>query len=111
MSTLKLFKVTKNGKVSNSIFNVWNPITKTFSTTEDGLEIDFGYMNDITINCGNQSTIHAYGKNVIVNCGKNCKINLNCNEPINVNTGNYCYISTTKRFHFIRRFFNSLFNR
>lgn len=89
---------------------VWNQLNKTFSSKEDGIQIDLGYMNNVKIECGNDCTITAFGKGIVVICGNNCRINLNANEIVNVQSGNFCRITTKKRFHFIRKFFKFISN-
>ena len=77
------FSVTQNGKeLSKEKYN-WDEKTKTFSTTEDNLVIDFGTASNLTFKTGSNCTFNTFN-NCTFNTSSNCIFN----------TGSYCTFNT-----------------
>ena len=62
------FSVTKNGEPLSPELYIWDEKTKTLSTAESGLVLDFSGVNDCTITAGYGNTITAGDDNTITAC-------------------------------------------
>ena len=82
--------VSKNGQIVDSGKYDWNTNTKTFSTNEDGLVLDFGELENVTIKCGYSCTINS-GSHCTINSGSHCTIN--SGYDCTINSGSYCTIN------------------
>jgi hypothetical protein len=65
------FTVTKNGKPISSNLYTWDEKTRTFSTTERGLVLDFTGIDNITFKTGSGCTFKT-GVNCVFNTGADC---------------------------------------
>jgi hypothetical protein len=89
------FSVTQNGKVLDKSKYSWDEKTRTFSTNENSLVIDFGNNNGITFNTGSDCTFNT-GSDCTFNTGYNCtfKTGYNCTFKTGYNctfkTGDNC---------------------
>ena len=60
------FSVTQYGKELDPSKYNWDPKTKTFSTTEDDLVLDFSNINGVTFDTGDNCTFKTGKESVIV---------------------------------------------
>ena len=81
------FSVTKNGVPLSKDLYSWNEETRTFSSNEDGLVLDFTDINDCTFNTGSYCTFNT-DYNCTFNTGSNCTFKTGCNCTFK--TGNNC---------------------
>ena len=65
------FTVTQNGKPLNENQYTWNKSTKTFSSTENNLVLDFSDVGNCTFNTG-YSCIFKTGVDCTFDTGSNC---------------------------------------
>jgi hypothetical protein len=97
--TVTKFSVTKNGKALNKSKYTWNEKTKTFSTTEYNLVIDFTGVNNVTFRTGSYCVFKT-GDNCTFDTGNNCtfKTGSDCTFKTGVrctfNTGALCTFDT-----------------
>ena len=87
------FSVTKNGKeLDKNLYSYsWNLETKTFSSNEDGLVLDFRYWNGCTFNTGYNCTFNT-GYNCIFDTGFYCTFNTG--SDCNFDTESSCNFDT-----------------
>ena len=91
--------ILKNGQIVDSRKYDWNSETKTFSSNEDELVLDFGSLENVTIKVRNSCTINC-GYYCTINCGYYCTINcgyyctIKCGYYCTINSGNYCTINS-----------------
>ena len=83
--------ILKNGQIVSPEKYDWNFETKTFSSEEDGLVLDFGSLENVTIKCGNFCTIKC-GWNCTINSGYSCTIK--CGFGCTIKCGYSCTIRT-----------------
>jgi hypothetical protein len=84
-------RVLQNGKPLDLDKFSWDEATKTFSTLEDSLVLDFAYIDYCTITTGSRCTIKT-GYNCTLKTGYNCTITTGDNSTIT--TSNCCTITT-----------------
>jgi hypothetical protein len=93
------FSVTQNGNpISKKLYN-WDEKTKTFSTKEEGLVLDFIDIDGVTFNTGHSCTFNT-GSNCTFKTdnyctfytGSNCTFNAGSNCAFD--TGHYCTFKT-----------------
>ena len=91
------FSVTKNGKKLNKKFYTWDEETKTFSTLEGGLVLDFNGINNCTFDTGSYCTFDT-GSGCTFKTGSGCtfKTDWNCT----FDTGSYCVLVRRDIFEF-----------
>ena len=65
------FSVTQNGKELDKSKYTWDEKTKTFSTNESNLTLDFSNLNSVTFNTGYNCTFKT-GSYCTFNTGHNC---------------------------------------
>jgi len=68
------FSVTKNGKELDSSLYTWDEETKTFSTKESNLVLNFNNLNEVTFNTGLRCIFNT-GSYCTFNTGSNCTFN------------------------------------
>jgi hypothetical protein len=85
------FSVTKYGKVLDPRSYDWNENTKTFSSNEHGLVLDFTSVDEVAFNTGHSCTFLT-GSECTFNTGNSCifKTGPSCT----FNTGSYCTFKT-----------------
>ena len=94
------FSVTKNGKKLSKKFYTWDKKTRTFSTLEDGLVLDFNDMNNCTFNTGSDCTFNT-GSECTFTTGNDCTFNttwgcmFTTGSECTFTTGNDCTFNTT----------------
>jgi len=94
-----IFSVTQNGRELDKSKYTWDESTKTFSTNENNLTLDFSNLNSVTFNTGSNCTFKT-GYNCTFNTGYNCTFNTGWNCTFNTgsyctfNTGSYCTFNT-----------------
>lgn len=66
-------RVSQNGKPLALNKFTWCEETKTFSSDQDNLVIDFSLLDNCTINCKSSCAINC-GRNCTIDCGRNCTI-------------------------------------
>jgi len=81
------FSVTQNGKPLSKDKYTWDPKTKTFSTKENDLVLDFTGMNGVTFNTGGGCTFST-GGGCTFNTGGGCTFNTG--GDCTFNTGGGC---------------------
>ena len=99
--------VSNNGEIVSSGKYDWNTNTKTFSSNEDGLVLDFGSLENVTIKVRNSCTINSdsyctinSGYSCTINSGYSCTINsgfictINSGSVCTIKCGDYCTIRT-----------------
>lgn len=102
------FSVTQNGKPLDKSKYTWNKETRTFTTKEDDLVLDFSKNNSITFNTGSRCIFKA-GDDCKFNTLDNCtfttgsKCEFNTGERCNFNVENYCVFNTKDYCHFNAR--------
>jgi hypothetical protein len=86
------FSVIKNGRPLSKKLYTWNEKTKTFSTKEDGLVLDFTGVNGVTFNTGSDCTFKTW-HDCTFDTGFYCtfKTGFDCT----FNTGSYCTFKTS----------------
>jgi hypothetical protein len=92
------FSITQNGKkLSEDLYN-WDESTKTFSSNEDGLVLDFNEY-DVTFITGSDCTFNTSsyctfdtGSDCTFNTGSDCTFNTG--SDCTFNTGSYCTFDT-----------------
>lgn len=85
------FSITKNGKVLDDNLYTWNSKTKTFSTKETGLVLNFPGCENITFITGD-NCIFVTGNGCTFNTGHSCTFNTgSCCKFV---TGLYCLFNT-----------------
>ena len=91
-------RVLQNGKPLPLDKFKWDEKTKTFSSNEDGLVLDFKGVDNLTINCRNYCAINCESFCTIdcmsfctINCGFSCTIN--CGSSCTINCRHYCTIN------------------
>ena len=90
MNKLEIQKrVLKNGKPLDLDLFSWVEETRSFSTSESELTIDFNGLSNCTIDCGNYSTIKC-GYDCTIKCGYDCTIK--CGRDCTIDCGSYCAI-------------------
>ena len=111
-----MFSVTQNGKTLETSKYTWDEKTKTFSTLENNLVLDFSGYEGATFNTGSDCTFHTgsdctfhtdsdctfnTGSSCIFKTGSSCtfKTGYNCT----FNTGSSCTFNTSENC-FITRF-------
>ena len=77
------FSITQNGKELDRRKYTWDGKTKTLSTTENNLVLDFSDYHEVTFNTGSYCIFNT-GSYCIFNTGYNCTFN----------TGSYCTFNT-----------------
>ena len=93
------FSVTQNGKPLDKSKYTWDKETRTFTTKEDNLVLDFSKNNSITFNTGSRC-IFKTGDDCKFNTLDNCtfttgsKCEFNTGERCNFNVENYCIFNT-----------------
>ena len=75
------FSVTQNGKPLNTSLYTWDEKTRTFSTKENGLVLDFTGIDDCTFDTGYNCTFKT-GYNCTFKTGSRCTFK----------TGDYCVV-------------------
>jgi hypothetical protein len=97
--TMIRFSVTRNGRPLSKKLYAWNEKTKTFSTKEDGLVLDFTGINRVTFNTGSSCTFDTgsycrfiTGDYCTFNTGSDCtfKAEYDCT----FNTDSFCTFNT-----------------
>jgi hypothetical protein len=116
------FSVTKNGMPLSKKLYTWDEKTKTFSSKEDGLILDFTGINRVTFNTDSDCTFKT-GFDCTFNTGSSCAFNTSFGCTFNTgysctfntsfectfktgsdctfNTGNYCTFNTSSYCTFI----------
>lgn len=95
------FLITKNGKKARRSLYAWNEGTRTLSTNEDDLVLDFTGINGVTFNTGDNCTFET-GFGCAFNTGHNCtfRTNRRCTFGTGYgcvfNTDNSCVFNTGK---------------
>jgi len=84
-----MFSVTKKGKPLNKSLYNWDEKTKTFSTNESNLVLDFSDMNYVTFNTGSYCTFMT-GDGCKFNTGDDCTFTTR--SRCTFETGNDCVI-------------------
>ena len=82
-------RVLKNGKPLSLSKFCWDGKSKTFSSREDGLVVDFATMNFATIKCGYYATIDC-GFSATIDCGGYATID--CGKSATIDCGYYATI-------------------
>ena len=91
--------ILKNGQIVDSRKYDWNSETKTFSSEENGLVLDFGSLENVTIKVRNSCTINS-GDSCTINSGFGCTINsgfgctIKCGSYCTINSGSSCTINS-----------------
>jgi hypothetical protein len=85
------FSVTQNGQVLSKEKYTWDESTKTFSTNESNLVLDFSEIDAVTFKTGSYCTFNT-GWNCTFNTGWNCTFNTAWNCTFN--TGWNCTFKT-----------------
>ena len=85
------FSVTKNGKPLSKDLYTWNEETRTFSTNENGLVLDFAGISILRLYTGDYC-IFKTGSDCIFKTGSDCVFNTG--DYCTFNTGDYCTFST-----------------
>ena len=85
------FSVTQNGQELSKKKYTWDESTKTFSTNENFLTLDFSQIDGVTFNTGWNCTFNT-GWNCTFNTGYYCTFNTGSNCTFN--TGYYCTFNT-----------------
>ena len=91
-------RVLKNGKPLSLNKFCWDGKSETFSSTEDGLVVDFATMNFATIKCGNSATIKC-GYYATIDCGYSATIDcggyatIDCGNSATIDCGGYATIN------------------
>jgi hypothetical protein len=87
------FSVTRrNGKVLDPSLYIWDENTKTFSTKEDRLVLDFAGIIGVTFNAGH-SCIFLTGSDCTFDTSSFCTFNTG--SYCTFNTGSYCTFKTS----------------
>jgi len=99
------FVVSRKGKILDSTEYSWDSETRTFSCNYFGCTLDFGNLENITINCGSGCKINCRDDCIIncidscvISCGSNCRINcrdfciLRAETCCIINGGTDCHI-------------------
>ena len=86
MNTRRLFSVTQNGKKLAKSKYSWNEKTRTFSSAEDNLVLDFTDIDGVTFKTGNKCTFKT-GTHCAFNTRDNCTFD----------TGSYCTFDTKNK--------------
>ena len=82
-------RVLKNGKPLSLNKFCWDGNSKTFSSNEDGLVVDFANMDYATIKCGHSPTINC-GNFATIDCWDSATIN--CWDSATINCRDYATI-------------------
>ena len=96
------FSVTQNGKKLNKDKYTWDENTRTFSTAENNLVLDFSKYNYYTFKTGSNCTFNT-GYGCTFDTGEGCTFNTDWNCTFNTdsyctfNTGSNCTFSTGYR--------------
>jgi hypothetical protein len=85
------FSVTKDGKVLDPSLYTWDENTKTFSTKENGLVLDFTGVNRVTFNTRSYCTFNT-GDSCTFNTGYSCTFN--AGFDCTFKTGSECIFNT-----------------
>ena len=99
---MKKFSITKNGKPLSKKLYSWNEKTKTFSSEENFLTLDFSNYNEVTFKTGNDCTFDT-GYWCTFNTGYGCTFNtgFDCcfktESRCTFNTGSDCCFNTGSR--------------
>ncbi len=105
---MKTFSVTKNGVALSKELYSWNEKTRTFSSTENGLVLDFSGLDYVTFKTGS-NCIFKTGSSCTFKTGSNCtfKTGNNCTfktdwsgifktgNDCTFDTGSYCTFDTS----------------
>jgi len=67
------FLITKNGKELDKSLYTWDEETRTFSTDENNLVLDFSNIDSCTFKTGHSCTFNT-GSNCTFNTNSNCII-------------------------------------
>lgn len=82
-------RVLQNGKPLALNKFTWNEATKTFSSNENGLVIDFSDIDSATIDCRHSATIKCWD-DATINCGYSATID--CWDDATINCGDHATI-------------------
>jgi uncharacterized cupin superfamily protein len=86
-----MFSITQDGKeLDKSKYN-WNAETRTLSTKENCLVLDFSYYIGVTFKTGDSCTFKT-GENCTFNTGSHCTFHTG--YSCTFNTGDYCTFNT-----------------
>ena len=88
-----IFSVTQNGKELDKSKYTWDESTKTFSTNENNLTLDFSNLNSVTFNTGSNCTFNT-GYNCTFKTGSYCTFNTGYNCTFEVDEKcclHYCW--------------------
>jgi len=85
------FSITRNGEPLNESLYTWDEKTKTLSTEENNLVLDFSGYNNCTFKTGFKCTFKT-GSDCTFKTGPNCTFNTGSNCTFN--TGSYCIFNT-----------------
>lgn len=88
-------RVLQNGKPLSLDKFEWDENTKTFSSNEDGLVLDFKGVDNLTINCRNYCAINC-GYSCTINCRYYCTINPKGDECVVVRRDVYGVIELSE---------------
>jgi hypothetical protein len=86
-----IFSVTQNGRELDKSKYTWDESTKTFSTNENNLALDFFNLNSVTFKTGDHCTFNT-GYNCTFNTGSNCTFNTGWSCTFK--TGSHCTFNT-----------------
>ena len=90
-------RVLQGGKPLHESKFMWDESTKTFSSNEDNLVIDFNGIHYATIKCGYSATIDC-GDYATIDCGESATIDcgdsatINCGRSATIKCGHYATI-------------------
>ena len=90
-----MFSVTQNGKPLDPSLYIWDEKTKTFSTNESVLVLDFSNYVGVVFRTGSDCTFKT-GANCTFNTGSYCNFNTGTHCTFKTgysctfNTGSYC---------------------
>jgi hypothetical protein len=85
------FSVSKNGKVLDPRLYTWDENTKTFSTNEHRLVLDFTDVSGVTFKTGTSCTFYT-GSHCTFKTGDDCTFKTG--HDCTFNTGSYCTFNT-----------------
>jgi hypothetical protein len=86
-----MFSITQNGKKLNKSKYSWNEKTKTLSTEENDLVLDFSDYDNVTFKTGSHCTFKT-GYSCTFNTGHYCTFNTG--HYCTFKTGNFCIFAT-----------------
>jgi hypothetical protein len=85
------FSVTKNGKALDPSLYNWDENTKTFSSKEEGLVLNFADVEGVTFNTSSYCTFYT-SSSCTFNTGNSCAFDTG--SYCTFNTGSYCTFDT-----------------